>query len=719
MSEKSIELSDPQFDFLVCEKKHTGFVAGFGCLHGDTKIYTEHGLMRISDISSPIRVLSWNEECQEFQLSECGGAFPKGRGNLYQISTQSGEFVSNEHHRVFSSHHKYESVANLSVGVSVSKAFYIPRDSNLEAYLKALPLNAPNCSKTILDYLKNYADEARQYGQQFLKVQDTDLISAPLKDDVHKLFQYSYFSSTLQKGVQWVQKLMRIHHGQSSDHVYMHHSSHQKTTPFFAVVKQILKQPLVHIWKYLHIKLQSLSMFLCRHNIATHFFAVHSLQTPLKYESIIQVSSVEVNTYYDMQVLNTNNYVCEDGFIHHNSGKSFIGTLKTLLKIINYDIPKVAYYLPTYGDIRDIAFSIFPDVCAMLGYQYELNKTAKEFRVFDEGKLLGMVMFRNMSEPESIVGYEVGYSLIDETDILKKETMDKAYKKILGRNRLVVPSNDLGNLTYARDDKYYLINQIDVAGTPEGYKWFYDRFVENYNHDTDELIRASTYSNLHNLPIDFIDNLKSQYHAELFEAYVNGEFINLTSGTVYKFKRDIHNTNEIIQPNDILIIGQDFNIGGCCSIVYILRGDNILAVDEFTSYDTAEIIYNIKKKYPAHIINIYPDSSGSQHSTNASKSDIEMLRSAGFNIYAKKKNPFIRDRVNATNNMLEKKRLLINVAKCPQFTRGLEQQAYDKSGKPEKLAGSGTIDDWNDAGTYPIAYLYGIIKVNAGQRKMK
>ena len=103
------------------------------------------------------------------------------------------------------------------------------------------------------------------------------------------------------------------------------------------------------------------------------------------------------------------------------SGKSFVGTLKTLMRIIDHKIPKVAYYLPTYGDIRDIAFDGFPMVCEMLGYGCKLNKSDKELKVFDKGEHIGTVMFRNMSEPESIVGYQVGYSLIDETDILKKD----------------------------------------------------------------------------------------------------------------------------------------------------------------------------------------------------------------------------------------------------------------------------------------------------------
>jgi hypothetical protein len=66
-----------------------------------------------------------------------------------------------------------------------------------------------------------------------------------------------------------------------------------------------------------------------------------------------------------------------------------------------------------------------------------------------------------MSDPERIIGYEVGYSLIDETDILSKDKMSDVFMKIIGRNRSV-----LGH-----------INQTDVVGR-EGFKWLYDFFIK-------------------------------------------------------------------------------------------------------------------------------------------------------------------------------------------------------------------------------------------------
>jgi len=410
------------------------------------------------------------------------------------------------------------------------------------------------------------------------------------------------------------------------------------------------------------------------------------------------------------------------------SGKSFIGTLKTLLKVIDTNIPKVAYYLPTYGDIRDIAFDGFPTVCEMLGYKYKLNKSDKEFTIFNaNGTVKGIVMFRNMSEPESIVGYQVGYSLIDETDILKQEIMDKAFKKILGRNRLIVPVEDeeiiaeyalnevVPNGVYFHKSRKILcyINSIDVAGTPEGFKWFYTRFVKN-STDKDLLIKASTYSNMENLPDDFIETLAEQYPPELFEAYVKGEFVNIASGVVYSyFNRKTHHTDNEIEPKENLFIGQDFNVGGCCGRVVVIRKGKPMLLDEYCVNDTESIITHLKNAYSGHRIVITPDASSDSNKTNSSKTDLQLLKDAGFMIDAPKANPRIKNRVNTVNNMFYRNELLVNTNKCPKSTEALEQQAYDKNGDPEKFAGADTVDDSNDALGYIIYRKFGIDKQKA------
>lgn len=404
------------------------------------------------------------------------------------------------------------------------------------------------------------------------------------------------------------------------------------------------------------------------------------------------------------------------------SGKSFIGTLKTLLKIIDCGIPKVAYYLPTYEDIKDIAFDVFPTVAIALGYEYELKETKKEFTLFDNKKPIGKVIFRNMSKPASIVGYQVGYTLIDETDILPQAIMDKAFKKILGRNRLVVEVKDTQKLkefertgtppplTYyhQKSKKLCWINNIDVAGTPEGYKWFYDRFITKFNPLTDKLIKASTYSNLHNLPSDFIETLRNEYPSNLFEAYVNGEFVNLTSGSIfYMFTRERNHSDIIENETEELYISQDFNIGGCVSVVYVKRlidgAYRYIAVNEYESFDTRQIIINTELKYPKRAIEFTPDASGDNRKTSSVTTDIKMLKDAGYRVSVDRRNPYVRDRINIANNAFEKQLVYINCKRCPKVAKALEQHAYNEKGEPEKFTGAGTIDDITDGATYLIA----------------
>ena len=173
--------------------------------------------------------------------------------------------------------------------------------------------------------------------------------------------------------------------------------------------------------------------------------------------------------------------------------------------------------------------------------------------------------------------------------------------------------------------------------------------------------------------------MEDEYTPELLQAYVNGEFVNLTSGTVYSyFNREKHHTNREIEDDDILHVGQDFNVGGCCGRVFIIDKGKPKQVDEYAVNDTYGIVDKLNGYKNKNII-IYPDASGDNESTNASKSDLKILRDAGYRVDAPKKNPRIQNRVNAVNTLFYKDELMINTDKCPKYTKAYEQQAYDKN----------------------------------------
>ena len=198
----------------------------------------------------------------------------------------------------------------------------------------------------------------------------------------------------------------------------------------------------------------------------------------------------------------------------------------------------------------------------------------------------------------------------------------------------------------------------------------------------------------------------------MLAAYLNGEFVNLTSGTVYlNYDRHGCASDETIRQGEPLYVGCDFNVTKQAATVYVQRDGGAVwhAVDELKNmYDTPEMIRIMQDRYDGHEIYIYPDASGSSRkSVDASTSDIALLEQAGFRVRAKKKNPAIKDRVLAMNAALETGKVKINWELCPTVAECLEQQIYNKNGEPDKTQ---DVDHQNDATTYPIVFEMPVVK---------
>lgn len=364
------------------------------------------------------------------------------------------------------------------------------------------------------------------------------------------------------------------------------------------------------------------------------------------------------------------------------SGKSHAGIIKTVIKKLMYNGIDVAYYLPTYPLVKDIAFPKFSEILSNLGIPFKLNRSDKEFHLPN-----GRIILRTMDNPDLIVGYEVGYSLIDEADVLPKDKMQEVYTKIVARNRKALPNGEK--------------NSLDFVSTPEGFKFLYEFFVKKPSPNK-LLIKGKTADNPF-LPDDYIPSLLETYSDEKILAYLEGEFVNLTSGNVYRnYNRQDNNTCRVVKAGDALHIGMDFNITKMNAVVHIQEDKKHYAVDEFVNaYDTQELCELIKRKYPNHKIIVYPDSAGSSRSTSG-KSDHDIIRSFGFTIRGMVKNPAVKDRVNAMNlafkNNKQEISYYVNDEQCPNYSEALERQTY-KNGEPDKTSG---FDHITEAGGYYI-----------------
>ena len=393
------------------------------------------------------------------------------------------------------------------------------------------------------------------------------------------------------------------------------------------------------------------------------------------------------------------------------AGKSYAGTLKTIIKKLQYPSVKVAYYLPNYPLIRDIAFEKFPEMCNDLGLHYQLNKSDKELIIKD----FGTIIFRNMSEPEMIVGYEVGYSLIDECDVMPKHKMDKAFKQILARNRAPLP-----------DKKP---NQVDLVGTPEGYRFYYNLMVAN-KPDNYRLIKARTMDNPH-LPEDYIDTLKDTYDEKLLQQYLLGEFINVNGSAIYhQFDRDVHVIPNIgIDPYLPLIISFDFNINPYNAIYLIQVIDGKVTVIDNAIIKGKPLVDSLdylKEKF-SHLganlfsATIYGDAAGKARSQGTAQTNYDLIRDAGFHkMKIKTANPRVADRINALNSMLRNGNGSVNMAICErnhELITDLEQMSYNDKGEVDKS--NQDLSHAVDSVGYYIEYEHGLHKTEVRNIRMR
>lgn len=372
------------------------------------------------------------------------------------------------------------------------------------------------------------------------------------------------------------------------------------------------------------------------------------------------------------------------------SGKTDALITRGLKLKLEFPANDVAFYEPTYDLVRMIAFPRFQEKLEQIGLPYRLIKSPHNVIEIPGA---GRIIFRSMDTPSRIIGYEVGDSLVDELDTLKRDDAALVWRQIIARNR----QKKAGGA----------INSASVATTPEGFRFVYERWEAN-PVDGCELIRAPTYSNPH-LPLGYIDSLRSMYPSHLLDAYVEGQFVNLTTGTVYlQFSRKRNNSSETIKQGEPLFIGMDFNVGNMSAVVHVKRDGAPHAVDEIgKGYDTPDMARMITERYQGHSIIVYPDASGaSRKSVNASKTDIQILQDHKFTVVAPKANPPVRDRINAMNAAFAGN-YRVNTDRCPIYTRCLEQQAYGNNGEPDKSQG---LDHMPDAGGYFIAQDYPIIR---------
>ena len=311
------------------------------------------------------------------------------------------------------------------------------------------------------------------------------------------------------------------------------------------------------------------------------------------------------------------------------------------------------------------------------------------------------ILCRSFENWSRIIGLNLAWVLADEIDTVTPAIANKAFPKILGRLRS-------GN-----------VRQFGAASTPEGFRWMWTTFgsEEAQTRQDRKLIKMRSVDNPH-LPADFIERLEANYDPTLLKAYLDGEFVNLTTGTVYdRFDRSKHVISTLPDTErEPLRVGVDFNVGNMSAVIGVKLNNTLFVIDEISgAHDTDSLAQQIKARYPDRRIYVYPDASGGNRSTNASQTDIQILESYGMANQSPRANPPVRDRVSAVQALLEngkgQVRLQIS-ASCKRMIECLELQCYTEKGDPDKESGH---DHMNDALGYLVWREFNPLHMGAGK----
>ena len=356
---------------------------------------------------------------------------------------------------------------------------------------------------------------------------------------------------------------------------------------------------------------------------------------------------------------------------------------------------------PTGPLIRDIWQNDFEQFLEQYDIPYTLRASPLPEYVLHLPGGDTKILCRSFENWSRIIGLNLAWVLADEIDTVTPAIAEKAFPKILGRLRS-------GN-----------VRQFGAASTPEGFRWMWNTFgTEDAQKRPDrKLIRMRTADNPW-LPPDFIERLQANYDPSLLQAYLEGQFCNLTTGQVYdRFDRAKHVITNIPDVSrEPLRVGCDFNVGNSNAVIGVRLGEKLLLIDEISgAHDTDAMAQEIQRRADGRTVYIYPDASGGNRSTNASRTDIQILESYGFSNQSPKANPPIRDRVASVQALLEngKGQVRLQVAaNCKRTIECLELQSYTEAGDPDKDAG---YDHMNDALGYLVYRDFSMLHARAGR----
>lgn len=346
-----------------------------------------------------------------------------------------------------------------------------------------------------------------------------------------------------------------------------------------------------------------------------------------------------------------------------------------------------------------------PITIGILGVTIKLLKQtviADLERAFDAGNIsyrdnsqagtitVGQVTFvyLAMQNPDDIYAFNFHCAICDEIDEVPSERVQKIVTAIQERCRVVMPA---GKDMPSRDPFIFFSTTAQgLGGTYQLIEYFKEKNLPYIK------IRGRTQDNT-NLAASQIKLLRGLYTEDEARAYLDGEFVNLSTGRVYpEYDARVHVYMPFkVKPTDTIYVGQDFNAGYNAAVEMVERNGKIYVVNIHHWDYVGDAARRLRELYPSNKIIMIPDANGKEIMSGF----VEEFEQYNVEIHWNNINPSILERITGINKAFRFGNLFIFQG-LKKLEMGLETRDFDDTGKPRKGKGPDALDHHCDAFEY-------------------
>lgn len=307
-----------------------------------------------------------------------------------------------------------------------------------------------------------------------------------------------------------------------------------------------------------------------------------------------------------------------------------------------------------------------------------------------------------MSDPGSIYAHNFCCAIVDEMDELPAEKVLEVVKAVQERCRVRMPP-PFGGPSGRDPFIFFSTTAQGMGGTYQLCEYFKKRGLKY------AIVKGKTEYNT-SLAHSQVELLRKLYTEEEAKAYLDGEFVNLTTGRVYpEFNRKNHVCMRFpVRPEETIYVGQDYNCGYNASAEVIVRGNKLFIVNSHHWDYMGDAPRRLREMYPTNPIVMIPDASGKEIMSGF-RDEVER---AHIQVSWNNKNASITERIMAVNKALAWGQLSVmeyNESEKDSLQdktiMGLETRDFDDAGKPRKGKGPGALDHSLDSLEYAIWHI--------------